>query len=261
MVGLACLLAAAMVQFSATTARLGGSVAFALESTPTNSLVLIGALLAGEIFLVSVLSGAHRRVEAMVVVAFAALSGTLALALGRDLFLALFPDAFGGLSAILAIGVFGGMFVMFLILIGECSERAKNTVMLVFAAMGGAVIGASFPTATLLLVVTILVAADTILTQARRATAGLEARTLPMTAFTTAAWTVGLGDLLAYAVLMAHVFTRGGVFLLLPSLALLLLGTLATMRWAGRSPFPVVPGLLAPMALAVIPLGITLLSG
>lgn len=250
-----------MAQFSQPATPFATSLGLLPGETPAGSLVLIGALLAGEVFLVFLLAGARRRVEAVVVVAFAALTGSLALALGRNLFLALFPDAFAGLTAMMAIGVFAGVFVMFLILIGECSEQAKNTVMLVFSAMGGAVIGASFPSSTLLFVIAALVAADVILTWARHSTTMLESPTPYMTGLTTAAWTVGLGDLLTYALLMAHVFSQGGLLLLFPSLALLLLGALGTMRWARRSPSPLVPGLLAPVGLGVIPLGLTLLFG
>lgn len=262
MLGLALLLAGLMLRFSVPGPLVLVEETFGvqLRITPTSAAVIIVALISGEIFLVFSLRGPHRRIESVVVVAFAVFSGTLALMLGRRLFLTYFPEAFAALTMLLAVSVFAGVYVMFLILIGECSERVKNAVLLVFSATGGVFFGTAFPSPVILLMLSVLIIVDLLLTHGRR-TMPLRQREFEpaKTALTAGIWSIGLGDLLAYSLLMAHVFVSLGVFVLLVSLGLLLVGIVLTMRWAVKSSSPLVPGLVGTVGLGMIPLAISVL--
>jgi hypothetical protein len=224
-----------------------------INVSPASVSILIVASLAAEIFVVANMRKPSRRLETVVVVTFSSLTAAFAMLFGRYFLLALMNEAFPGLMLLLALAVFSGIYVLFLVLIDAASENAKNIAISFFSIATGAFISASFGTWIILLVLVSVVGVD--IAGNLAISPGYVFEPIRMS-FTTDNWAIGLGDLLSYSIVAAHSYILGGPYLLAGTTFLILLASALTLRYMRRRSVIRVPGLPFTLAPSVALLGV-----
>src|SRR2546428_533478 len=114
------------------------------------------------------------------------------------------------------------------------AERQAGLLLTVSAALLGSMLGTFFPTTFTLVLLVALSFLDVVFIETnilgrtvglQRISSLLSVTTLPISEFG-----VGLGDLLVYSILVTSSFIRGGAYVALPKVPLILLGVIAPIR-------------------------------
>jgi len=148
-----------------------------------------------------------------------------------------------------------GLYSSFRYYTGSLSERQAGLLLTVSAALLGSMLGTFFPTTFTLVLLVALSFLDVVFIETnilgrtvglQRISSLLSVTTLPISEFG-----VGLGDLLVYSILVTSSFIRGGAYVALATVALILLGVIATIRITKSR--HTVAGLPIPILLGLAP--------
>jgi len=226
-----------------------------IHLNPPTVAVLIVASLAAEIFTVVNMRKPSRKLETAVILLFTALTASFALLFGRYFLSALMEEAFPALMLLLSVAVFAGVYVLFLVLIDEGSEPAKNIALALFSVTTGAFIATSFQAWIVIIVLTAVIGIDVVGALILRPGSAATIFEPTRASLTTPDWAIGLGDLLSYSIVATHAYLLGSYYLSAVVVILVLFTAALTLRFMRTRSLVRVPGLpltLTPSVMLVV---------
>jgi hypothetical protein len=221
--------------------------------------VLLTGLIAGEVHIVSKMEKTKSISEGVVLFSFALLSGMLALIFTQTFAYSFFPIGGGLLVLVVAGGIFVSIYLTFLVLIGEYSERMKNVLLLIFSGTIGAFFSLLIPAPGMAFLLLIVVSIDVLMTYIRSRTAGSE-EPLKLSV-TTRDWGVGMGDMIVFAMVTDKSLVSAGIDGYFLSFGILVAGMWGAMRLARSGAYKLVPGTLLAALPASLPIFFVVLFG
>jgi len=229
-----------------------------LYLTAVGTGVLMTGLIAGEIYIVSKIGRTKTLSEGLVLLSFALLSGMLALIFTQTFAYSYFPVGGAFLVLLVSGAIFVSVYLTFLVVIGEYSERVKNILLLIFGATIGAFFSLLIPLEPLFFMLIVVVSIDVGVTYSKSHGSEVEPTKLSVT---TRELGVGMGDIIVFAMVTDKALIATGAPGYFVSIGLLALGFWGAVRLVNSRSGSMVPGTLLAALPASLPIALVLLLG